>query len=64
MSDNVYVNRDRSKVVPTGSAAAKWQISRKEAFELGLLESEEKPRQVRRTTTTESPQRRRKPKSE
>ena len=63
MSDNVYVNRDRSQVVPKGSADAKWQISRKEAKALGLVDSDEKPRQARRTTTTTT-QRRRKPKSE
>ena len=48
MSDNVFVNRDRSKVVPAGSAEAKWQISRAEAAELGLLKSEDKPIQQRR----------------
>ncbi len=39
MTDNVYVNRDRTKVVPAGSADAKWQMSRKEADALGLLDS-------------------------
>lgn len=48
MPDNVFVNRDRTAVVPSGSAAAKWQITRKEAKELGLLESDEKPVQKRR----------------
>lgn len=64
MSDNVYVNRDRSKVVPAGSSEAKWQISREEAVRLGLLESAEKPVQKRRpafdaTKAHTAPQRRR-----
>ena len=63
MTDHVYLNRDRSKVVPKGSVEAKWQVSRKEAHALGLLESDEKPRQTRRVQT-ESAQKRRKPKSE
>jgi len=49
MSDNVFVNRDFSKVVPAGSSEAKWQISRREAVKLGLLSSEEKPTQERRS---------------
>ncbi len=49
MTDNVYLNRDRTRVVPAGSVEAKWQISRKEAHELGLLDSPDKPTQERRT---------------
>jgi hypothetical protein len=49
MTDNVYLNRDRSAVVPKGSAEAKWQVSRSEAAKLGLLESDEKPIQQRRS---------------
>ncbi len=48
MTDNVYLNRDRTKVVPAGSAGAKWQISRKEADALGLID---KPAQRTETTT-------------
>jgi len=49
MTDNVYLNRDRTKVVPAGSFEAKWQVSRKEAHDLGLLDSPDKPIQERRT---------------
>ena len=49
MTDNVYLNRDRTAVVPKGSADAKWQVSRKEAVKLGLLDTEERPKQARRT---------------
>ena len=59
MTDNVFLNRDKSKVVPAGSVEAKWQVPRKEAVRLGLLESEEKPVQTRRTTEPQAPQRRR-----
>ena len=62
MSDNVFLNKDRTAVVPEYAAGKKWQVSRKEAVRLGLLDSPEKPVQARRTSTT--PQRRRKPKSE
>ena len=63
MTDNVYLNRDRTKVVPPGSIEAKWQVPRKEAVKLGLLESEEKPVQVRRvkSETNGTPQKRRSP---
>ncbi len=50
MTDNVYLNRDRTKVVPALSAEAKWQASRKEAHDLGLLDSPDKPTQERRST--------------
>ena len=55
MTDNVFLNRDKTKVVPAGSAEAKWQISRKDAAKLGLVESEEKPTQQRRTTKRRTP---------
>jgi hypothetical protein len=66
MTDNVFLNRDRTKVVPPGSIEAKWQVPRKEAVKLGLLESEDKPKQARRSTSTTkadtngTPQKRRK----
>ena len=59
MTDRVTVNRDRTALLPPHSPEKGWRISRKEAAELGLLDSEEKPQQVRRT-----PQKRRKRKSE
>ncbi len=49
MTDNVYLNRDRTKVVSAKSADAKWQISRKEADALGLID---KPAQRTETTNT------------
>jgi hypothetical protein len=52
MTDNVYLNRDRTKVVPKGSVEAKWQVPRTEAVKLGLLESDNKPTQARRSTAT------------
>lgn len=60
MSDNVFVNRDKTRVVPAGSVEAKWQITRKEAHALGLLESDEKPKQTRRVQSNGTPQKRRK----
>lgn len=65
MTDNVFLNRDRTAVVPAGSAEAKWQISRAEAAKLGLLDSAEKPVQERRFDASKAvspngtPQRRR-----
>lgn len=64
MTDNVFINRERNKVVPTGSIEAKWQISRAQAVEMGLLDSKEKPVQARRpafdaTKAHVAPQRRR-----
>ena len=61
MTEKVFVNADRSKVVPAGSAEAAMQIYRSEAKKLGLVESEEKPRQTRRVSAEEpaKPQRRR-----
>ena len=60
MTDNVYLNRDRTKVVPKGSVEAKWQVPRAEAVKLGLLESDKKPTQTRRVPTNGTPQKRRK----
>ena len=70
MTDNVYLNRAKTKVVPEHSAEAKWQVPRKEAVRLGLLDSDEKPTQARRSTSTTkaetngTPQKRRTPKPE
>lgn len=60
MTDNVYLNRDRTRVVPPGSAEAKWQVPRAEAVKLGLLDSPDKPTQARRVPQ----QKRRTPKPE
>lgn len=62
MTDLVIVNRDKTKILPSYSPEKGWQITRAEAVKLGLLESDEKPIQARRTPTV--PQKRRKPKSE
>jgi hypothetical protein len=65
MTDRVTVNRDRTKLLPPGAAEKGWRITREEAVKLGLLESEEKPTQARRSTsmtkadTNGTPQRRR-----
>ncbi len=53
MTDNVYLNRDRTKVVSAKSADAKWQISRKEADALGLIDkpteaTEAKPKSTKK----------------
>jgi hypothetical protein len=37
MTDSVYVNSDRSKVVPEGSPEAAYRIHTKEAKRLGIL---------------------------
>jgi hypothetical protein len=62
MSDNVYLSADKTKVVPESALGKKWQVPRKVAAEMGLLDSPEKPVQERRT----APQKRRtaKPKDE
>jgi hypothetical protein len=49
MSDNVYLNRDKTAVVSEWDTGKKWQVSRAEAVKLGLLDSAEKPVQERRT---------------
>lgn len=54
MSDNVYLNADRTQVVPESAAGKKWQVPRSEAVRLGLLESAEKPIQERRTSAFDS----------
>lgn len=64
MTDNVYVNADRSKVVPESAPGKKYQMSRKEAVRLGLLDSEQAQPQKRRAvsdsaTSSKTPQKRR-----
>jgi hypothetical protein len=60
MTDNVYLNRDKTKVVPQYAEGKKWQVPRKEAIRLGLLkDEEEKPVQARRTAPKAEPQKRR-----
>ncbi len=49
MTDNVYLNADKTKVVSEWTVGKKWQVPRKEAVRLGLLDSEEKPVQQRRS---------------
>ena len=49
MADNVYLNRDRTAVVPEYAVGKKWQVTREEAVRLGLLESKDKPVQERRS---------------
>lgn len=49
MPDNVYLNKDKTAVVPEWTVGKKWQVPRKEAAKLGLLDSAEKPVQERRT---------------
>lgn len=49
MSDLVTVSRDRSRLLPPNAHEKGWRITRKEAAALGLVESEEKPEQARRT---------------
>ncbi len=54
MSDNVYVNAERTAVVEATSPGKKWQMPRKEAQRLGLLpdgEAEPQARRVVRDTT-------------
>ena len=61
MTDRVTVSRDFSRLLPPHSPEKGWRITRKEAHALGLVESEEKPVQRRRTPTEPpKPQRRRK----
>lgn len=49
MTDRVLVNRDRTALLPPNSPEKGWRITRAEAYELGLLDSEEKPKQERRS---------------
>ena len=49
MGDNVYLNRDKTAVVPEYAVGKKWQVTRAEAVRLGLLESKDKPVQARRS---------------
>lgn len=67
MADNVYLNRDRTAVVPQDSAGKKWQVTRAQAVKLGLLDSPDKPVQERRPAfdaakAHTAPQKRRTPK--
>lgn len=62
MTDRVVVSADRSRLLPPNSPEKGFLITRKEALELGLLDSEEKPKQVRRAPTAPPKQRRRKTK--
>ena len=70
MTESVYVNADRTKVVSEGSADAAFRIHRKEAARLGLVKDDEEPKQAPRRTLTEPAQDRQvrrnstKPKSE
>jgi hypothetical protein len=48
MTDNVYLNKDRTAVVSEFAAGKKWQVPRAEAVRLGLLDSPDKPVQARR----------------
>lgn len=61
MTDNVYLNKDKTEVVSEWTEGKKFQVPRKVAVEMGLLDVEEKPIQNRRTT--ESQQRRTGPRS-
>ena len=60
MTDRVTVSRDRTRLLPPHSPEKGWRITRKEAADLGLLESEEKPEQRRRVERKKAePQKRR-----
>lgn len=48
MSDNVYLNRERTAVVEATDPGKKWQIKRKDAQRLGLLPDGEAKPQARR----------------
>ena len=61
MTDRVTVNRDYTRLLPPNSPEKGWRITRKEAHRLGLLESDEKPVQKRRTQATETATEPRKP---
>jgi hypothetical protein len=47
MTDKVYLNAAKTAVVDQFSAGKKWQVSREEAAEMGLLDAD-KPKQERR----------------
>lgn len=51
MTDRVVVNRDRTALLPPNSPQKGYYITRKEAVELGLLDSAEKLIQTRRVST-------------
>ncbi|MCA1788442.1 MAG: hypothetical protein LC667_00915 [Thioalkalivibrio sp.] len=46
MTESVYVNRDRSRVVGEGSPEAAWKIHAKEAKRLGLLSEQPKANKI------------------
>ena len=53
MTDNVYLNAERSEVVDQFAPGKKWQVPRKEAVRLGLLKDEAKAPQSRRSAPDE-----------
>lgn len=55
MTDRVIVNADRSALLPANSPQKGYRITRKEAADLGLLKSAEKPTQERRSTSDDKP---------
>lgn len=57
MSENVYVNADRTAVVDETAPGKKWQMPRKEAQRLGLLpdgDQEPQERRARKITNLDS----------
>lgn len=48
MSDNVYLNADRTAVVDATDPGKKWQVRRKEAQRLGLIPDGDAKPQARR----------------
>lgn len=47
MTDNVFLNADRTKVVPEHAVGKKWQVPRAEAVRLGLLKGDKEPQERR-----------------
>ena len=57
MSDNVYVNADRTAVVEQSDPGKKWQMRRKDAQRLGLLpDGDAKPQARRGTKVVDAPE--------
>ncbi len=48
MTDNVLIDRTRTKLLPPNSPEKGYQVSREKAVELGILESSDQPKQERR----------------
>jgi len=48
MTDNVLIDRTRTKLLPPNSPEKGYQVTREMAVELGILDSAEKPKQERR----------------